>query len=967
MTKDKSIFAGPAGKLIVTLQIQNYQLAFMDIDRLDSKTWILIKGARVHNLKGVDVAIARNRLVVITGLSGSGKSSLAFDTLYSEGQRRYVESLSAYARQFLGRMHKPEVDYIRGISPAIAIEQRVNTRNPRSTVGTSTEVYEYLKLLYARIGKTYSPASGQLVQRDTVGDVVNHCLSLPEGTMVMLTAPLVGIEDRTTEQQLSVLLQQGFTRVIVNGRVERIESFLESGGEESVSSIVIDRFSVDPSDDELRARVADSVQTAFYEGRGACRLQYKLLDEEELADFSNRFERDGMSFEKPSVNFFAFNNPYGACKTCEGFGSIIGIDPDLVVPNKRLSVYEDAIACWRGEKMSWWKDQLIAHAYKFDFPIHKPVRELSEAQWDLLWTGNHYFKGLNDFFKMVEENTYKIQYRVMLSRYRGKRQCPDCKGTRLRKDAGYVQVAGHSITELVLMPLDRLQEFFRELSLNEEEQAVSRRLLVEITNRLEYLNDVGLGYLTLNRLSNTLSGGESQRINLATSLGSSLVGSMYILDEPSIGLHQRDNDRLIRVMKKLRDLGNTVIVVEHDEDIIRAADQIIDIGPLAGTHGGEIVFQGDCNTLLAEKDSLTAQYLNKDKEIPLPKHRRPWKEFIRLQGVQQHNLKGFDVKIPLRVMTVVTGVSGSGKSTLVKNILYPALKKHYGGYGDRTGVFDGMDGDMDSLNDVEYIDQNPIGKSSRSNPVTYLKAYDEMRQLFAAQPLAKTRGYKPGFFSFNVEGGRCPECEGEGTVKIEMQFMADIVLDCESCKGRRFRDEILDVTFGGKHIADVLDLTVDDAIGFFSSAKDCGAICRRIAERLQPLADVGLGYIRLGQSSSTLSGGEAQRVKLAAFLTKGISADKTLFIFDEPTTGLHFHDIDKLLLAFNALLDNGHSLVVIEHNPEVIKSGDWVIDLGPDGGDKGGELVFEGTPEKLVECAASVTGKYLKGKVNPKK
>ncbi len=937
-----------------------------NIDRLDPQEYILIKGARVHNLKSVDVAIERNRLVVITGLSGSGKSSLAFDTLYSEGQRRYVESLSAYARQFLGRMHKPEADYIKGISPAIAIEQKVNTRNPRSTAGTSTEVYEYLKLLYARIGKTLSPISGELVKRDTITDVVNYCLQLTPDTMVMILARLNLKPDRTLEQQLSILMQQGFTRIMAHGQVYRIEQVLKSTEELAATNkqfIIIDRFRVDPEDPDLHARIGDSVQTALYEGEGECTLTHSLKDKTVQRDFSNRFERDGMTFEKPSVNLFAFNNPYGACPSCEGFGSVIGIDPDLVIPNKRLSVYEDAIACWRGEKMGWWKEQLVRHAYKFDFPVHKSYRELTAEQQELIWTGNSYFKGLHDFFRMIEENTYKIQYRVMLSRYRGKQLCPECKGTRLRKDASYVKVAGHAITELVVMPLDELQQFFQNVELQDEERVVARRLLTEISNRLEYLNDVGLGYLTLNRLSNTLSGGESQRINLATSLGSSLVGSMYILDEPSIGLHQRDNHRLIKVMKRLRDAGNTVIVVEHDEDIIRAADQVIDIGPLAGTQGGEILFQGPLPGLLEDKQSLTADYLNKRKAITVPERRRPWKEYIELQGVRQHNLKGFDVKIPLQVMTLITGVSGSGKSTLVRNILFPVLKKLYGGYGERTGAFDDVHGDTASLRDVEYVDQNPIGKSSRSNPVTYIKAYDEIRQLYAAQPLAKTRGYKPGFFSFNIEGGRCPECEGEGQVKIEMQFMADIVLACEACKGTRFREEILDVVFEEKSIAGILEMTVDDAMPFFKNAASCGAICGRIAARLQPLQDVGLGYIRLGQPSSTLSGGEAQRIKLASFLSKGITPDKTMFIFDEPTTGLHFHDIDKLLLACNALIDNGHTVVIIEHNPEVIKSADWVIDLGPEGGDEGGHLVFEGTPEGLAECEESFTGRFLREKV----
>jgi excinuclease ABC subunit A len=936
------------------------------ISSYDPRQFVVIKGARVHNLKNVDVALRRNSLVVITGLSGSGKSSLAFDTLYSEGQRRYVESLSSYARQFLGRMHKPEVDYIKGISPAIAIEQKVNTRNPRSTVGTSTEIYEYLKLFFARIGKTYSPASGNPVIRHSVTDVVDHVLGLPPDTMVMAMAPITLKPGRTLDQQFAVLMQQGFSRVMVNDEVHRIETILPMLHDIPVRKkpgVIIDRFSVRAEDNDLKSRVADSVQTAFYEGEGECLLEYEVRGEKRQMYFSSRFELDGITFEEPSVNLFTFNNPYGACKVCEGFGSVIGIDPDLVVPNKSLSIYQGAIACWKGEKMGQWNEMLINNAYKFDFPIHKPYYQLSQEQKELLWTGNRYFDGLNDFFKMVEENTYKIQYRVMLSRYRGKTICPECQGTRLRKDANYVKVAGKSISELVLMPIDRLTKFFQTITLHPHEREVSRRLLVEINGRLLFLTDVGLGYLTLNRLSNSLSGGESQRINLATSLGSSLVGSMYILDEPSIGLHQRDTHRLIGVLEKLRDLGNTVIVVEHDEDIMRAANQMVDIGPMAGTHGGEIVFQGSFEDLLKHKTSLTAQYLNGKLQIPLPKTRRRWKEFIELKGVRQHNLKGFDVKVPLKIMTVVTGVSGSGKTSLVRTILYPAIKKLYGGYGERTGRFDALEGDLKSIAEVEYVDQNPIGKSSRSNPVTYLKAYDDIRSLFADQPLAKTRGYTPGFFSFNIEGGRCPECEGDGHVKIEMQFMADISLVCESCKGKRFREEILDVAFEGKTITDILDMTVDDAIDFFSNAKKNCTPCKRIATRLQPLADVGLGYVRLGQPSSTLSGGEAQRIKLASFLTKGITPAKTLFIFDEPTTGLHFHDISKLLIAFNALIENGHSVVIIEHNPEVIKSADWVIDLGPEGGEEGGNLVFEGTPEELVQCESSFTGKFLRGKV----
>jgi len=928
------------------------------------KQFITIKGARVHNLKNVDVQIRRNHLVVITGLSGSGKSSLAFDTLYNEGQRRYVESLSSYARQFLGRMHKPEVDYIEGISPAIAIEQKVNTRNPRSTVGTSTEVYDYLKLLYARVGKTISPISGQQVKRHTVTDVVNMVMGLPEGTLAMILAPITIQGDRTLEQHLSILLQQGFTRVGLNQKVYRIEEVLENGfeaGNGNNPCVIVDRLHVRANDENLMSRVADSVQTAFHEGSDVCLVRYEQDGQMKSQTFSSRFELDGMIFEEPSVNFFTFNNPYGACKTCEGFGSVIGIDPDLVIPNKGLSIFEGAIVCWKGEKMGLWNEELIKNAYKFDFPVHRPYHQLTQEQKDLLWAGNEYFSGLDDFFKMVEENTYKIQYRVMLSRYRGKRTCPDCLGTRLRKDASYVKVDGKSITDLALMPLDQLQDFFTNLQLEPHEREIARRLLVEINNRLSFLNDVGLGYLTLNRLSNTLSGGESQRINLATSLGSNLVGSMYILDEPSIGLHPRDTRRLIEVLKNLRDLGNTVIVVEHEEEMMRAADQVIDIGPMAGSHGGEIVFQGTFNDLVNHKTSLTGAYLSGNMAIETPKTRRKWKEFVLLKGVRQHNLKGFDVKIPLKVLTVVTGVSGSGKTTLVKSILYPALKKMHGGIGIPTGKFDSIEGDINSISEIEYVDQNPIGKSSRSNPVTYIKAYDEIRTLYSNLPLAKTRGYTPAFFSFNIDGGRCPECEGDGFVKIEMQFMADITLTCDSCKGKRFREEILDVAFAGKTITDILDFTVDDAIAFFEQQPN--PACKRISAKLQPLADVGLGYIKLGQSSSTLSGGEAQRVKLASFLTKGFISNKTLFIFDEPTTGLHFHDINKLLQSFNALIDKGHTILVIEHNPEVIKCADWVLDLGPEGGDNGGKIVFEGVPENLANCVESYTGQFLKARV----
>lgn len=935
------------------------------IDQLSPRDYILIKGAKVHNLKSVDVSLMRKKLVVITGLSGSGKSSLAFDTLYSEGQRRYVESLSSYARQFLGRMNKPEVDYIKGISPAIAIEQKVNTRNPRSTVGTTTEVYDYLKLLFARIGKTFSPVSGNLVKRHSISDVVDFISDLPKGTGALIYAPLPLSKERELSQILGVLLQQGFSRILLNGKVERIEQVMKQNTElsfQSPPSIVIDRLMVDSNDEDQQTRIADSAQTAFYEGHGECFAEYSIDGEKKIQHFSNKFEMDGLTFEEPSVNLFAFNNPFGACRKCEGFGSVIGIDEDLVMPNKSLSVYEDAIVCWKGEKMSEWKEQLVRNAYKFDFPIHKPVYDLTQKQKELLWTGNKYFGGLSDFFKMLEENTYKIQYRVMLSRYRGKTICPECKGTRLRKDANYVKVNKKSITDLVLMPLDQLSAFFDKIKLDAHDLGVAKRLLQEIQNRLEYLNDVGLGYLTLNRLSSTLSGGESQRINLATSLGSSLVGSLYILDEPSIGLHQRDTYRLIRVLTRLRDLGNTVIVVEHDEDIMRQADQIIDIGPKAGALGGEVVFQGNFEDLLQSTESFTAKYLTGKLNIPIPAQRRKWKEFIELQGVRQHNLKGFNVKIPLGIMTVISGVSGSGKTSLIKGILYPALKKLYGGYGEKTGKFDKITGDYRSLSEVEFIDQNPIGRSSRSNPVTYIKAYDEIRNLYAQNSLSKARGYSPGFFSFNIDGGRCPECEGEGEVRIEMQFMADIKLVCESCNGTRFKEEILDVKFQGKSINQILDLTVDESIAFFGSSAESSAPARRITARLKPLQDVGLGYIKLGQSSSTLSGGEAQRIKLASFLTKGISENKTLFIFDEPTTGLHFHDIHVLLKAFEALIDNGHSILIIEHNPDIIKSADWIIDLGPEGGEMGGNLVFEGTPEYLIKSTQSYTGKFLKEK-----
>lgn len=928
-----------------------------------SKESINVINSRVNNLKNLSVSIPRKKLVVISGLSGSGKSSLAFDTLYADGQRRYVESLSSYARQFLGRMDKPDVDDIQGISPAIAIEQKVKTRSPRSTVGTSTEIYEYLKLLFARIGKTHSPISGRIVKRHTVTDIVTYVSTLDDEVRVMILSPLMSQESRSLQQQLQVLMQQGFTRVFSNGNMERIDQLLESPKLKSKPDncyLVIDRIVTNRENEDLPTRIADSGQTAFYEGKGVCLVMTEINGKLHYENFSNKFELDGIEFEEPTVNMFTFNNPYGACKKCEGFGSVIGIDEELVIPNKSLSIYDNTVACWKGEKMSEWKHALIDVSHKFDFPIHEPYYKLTDEQRELLWNGNQYFEGIDSFFKYVEEQNYKIQYRVMLSRYRGKTNCPECKGTRLRKDASYVKVNGKSIADIVKLQLNEVSDFFQTIKLDDHDSNISNRLITEINNRLHFLNDVGLGYLNLNRLSNTLSGGESQRINLATSLGSSLVGSMYILDEPSIGLHPRDTDNLIRVLKRLRDLGNTVIVVEHDEKIIREADNIIDIGPEAGEHGGELVFQGSFEDLANNDTSYTALYLTGRKKIAIPDFRRKFRNYLDIKGATENNLKNIDIKIPLNMLTIISGVSGSGKSTLVRDIIYPALKREFGGYGDKTGRFGTLEGDIKSLGAVEYVDQNPIGRSSRSNPATYLKAFDDIRQLFANQSLAKLRNYKPGYFSFNVPGGRCEQCDGEGEIKVEMQFMADIHLTCDVCNGSRYKDELLEIKYQEKNISDILDMTVLQAIEFFNQEDKKGSLENRIVEKIKPLDEVGLGYLRLGQASNTLSGGEAQRVKLAFFLSKGTVNTPTLFIFDEPTTGLHIHDISKLLKSMNALIEIGHSVVVIEHNAEIIKSADWIIDLGPEGGDLGGEIVFEGTPEDIIKCKKSYTGKYLK-------
>jgi excinuclease ABC subunit A len=921
----------------------------------NNSQYIEIKGARVHNLKSIDLKIPLNKFIVITGLSGSGKSSLAFDTLYAEGQRRYVESLSSYARQFLGRVNKPEVDYIKGIPPAIAIEQKVNTHNPRSTVGTSTEIYDYLKLLYARIGKTYSPVSGKVVKKNTPDDIVNFLLNYKNGTKAIILSPLKISNKRDFSQTLKILSQQGFSRLEISGDIVKINTVSDIKNTGKVN-IVIDRISVSDDTDTV-SRIVDSAQTAFFEGHGTCIV--KVYTENEIVEhsFSDKFEADGIIFEEPSVNMFSFNNPVGACPLCEGYGMTIGIDEDLVIPNKSLSIYEDAIACWRGEKMSEWKNALIYSASKFNFPIHKPVSELTTEQMELLWNGNRYFKGLHRFFKYLEEKSYKIQFRIMLSRYRGRTRCPECKGTRLKKETNYVKIAEKTITELVDIPISELYNFIKSVKLDKHDEQIAHRIFIEIKNRIQFLMDVGLSYLTLNRLSSTLSGGESQRINLATSLGSALVGSLYVLDEPSIGLHSRDTELLIKVLNNLKKIGNTVIVVEHDEDIIRAADEIIDIGPLAGRHGGKVVFQGNLQNLIKSKDSLTTKYLLKELQIPVPSQRRKLNNYITVEGARENNLKNITVKFPLNTMTVVTGVSGSGKSSLINKVLYTALKKYYGGHGDASGYFDKLSGDLKLIDNVEFINQNPIGRSSRSNPVTYIKAYDEIRKLFADQKSAKLMRFKPAHFSFNVDGGRCEACQGEGTIKVEMQFMADIELVCENCKGKRFKQDVLEITYRNKNIFDILEMTVNEAVEFFSEKQDTTE--KKIVKKLQPLVDVGLGYVQLGQSSSTLSGGESQRIKLASFLGKENEKQSMLFIFDEPTTGLHFHDINNLLASFNALIEKGNSIIIIEHNHEIIKNADWVIDLGPEGGDNGGNIVFEGTPEDLIKCKDSYTGKFL--------
>ena len=922
---------------------------------VNPKENIIIKGAKLHNLKDIDVIIPRNKLVVITGLSGSGKSSLAFDTLYAEGQRRYVESLSSYARQFLGRLNKPKVDYIKGIAPAIAIEQKVNSTNPRSTVGTTTEIYDYLKLLFARVGKTYSPISGDIVKKHRTSDVVDYIKAFEERSKLLLLSPIILEEGRTIENKLQTLQQQGYARVKIKGNVLRIDEALTSGVH-SIKDLflVVDRI-VYQDDEDFLNRLADAIETAFFEGLGTCIIE--SLTDKTQKTFNNKFELDGMVFLEPNAHLFSFNNPYGACPKCEGYGDVIGIDEDLVVPNTALSIYENAIFPWRGESMSWYRDQLVNNCHKFDFPIHKPYFQLSEQQKALVWSGNKHFEGLDSFFAELETKAYKIQNRVMLSRYRGKTKCNVCKGKRLREEASYVKIANKTIMDLVDLPIDELSDFFKKLELKTHDFNIAKRLLTEINTRLKFLSDVGLNYLTLNRKSNTLSGGESQRINLATSLGSSLVGSMYILDEPSIGLHPKDTERLIEVLKSLRDLGNTVIVVEHDEDIMKAADDIIDIGPEAGTFGGEVVATGNFSAILAS-DTLTAKYLNGQLEIAIPEKRRISKNHIEIIGARENNLKNIDVTFPLDVLTVITGVSGSGKSTLVKKLLYPALQKKLTGFGDKPGQLTELRGSFSHIENVEFVDQNPIGRSSRSNPVTYIKAYDDIRALFASQNLSKIRNYQAKHFSFNVDGGRCETCKGEGEVTIEMQFMADVHLTCDTCNGKRFKKEVLEVNFEGKTIDDILNMTIDNAVEFFKIHGHT-----KIKNKLSPLKEVGLGYVTLGQSSSTLSGGEAQRIKLASFLGKGSRGDTTLFIFDEPTTGLHFHDIKKLLKSLQALINIGHSIIVIEHNIDLIKCADYIIDLGPEGGKNGGNILAFGTPEEIVKNKKSITGYYLRDKL----
>ena len=921
--------------------------------------YIHIKGARVNNLKNIDVKIQHGKITVITGLSGSGKSSLAFDTLYAEGQRRYVESLSSYARQFLGKLDKPDTDFIKGISPAIAIEQKVTSTNPRSTVGTSTEVYDYFKVLFARIGKTHSPISGNQVKKHTVSDVLDYITMQEENQKVYLLSPIHTFQKYGVERQISLLKEQGYARILIHEEVVDLDDITSDTKDIQEAKVVIDRFKTTRDEDNL-LRISDSTSLAFSEGNGNCELYFP--DTNEFVYFNNRFELDGIEFTEPSEQFFTFNNPYGACKKCEGFGSVVDVDPKLVIPDPSLSVYQGAIACWKGDTMSEYLRELTLNSTKFNFPIHRPIEELTKEEYALLWTGNKYFTGINPFFAFLETQAYKIQYRVLLSRYRGKTVCPDCKGTRLRKDSNYVTVQGKTITDLVLLPIRECYTFFQNIELNEYDTQVSKRILIEITSRLKFLCEVGLEYLTLNRTSNSLSGGESQRINLATSLGSSLVGSMYILDEPSIGLHPRDTKKLIDVLKNLRDLGNTVIIVEHEEDIMKEADEIIDIGPMAGIYGGEVVFQGNDKQLRNQKQSLTAQYLTKERVIPIPPTKRKPRNWVKIIGARENNLHNVSVDIPLFSFLCVTGVSGSGKSTLIKDILYPSIRKHLGVFGDFQGDVKSVEGDLKFIKGIEMIDQNPIGKSSRSNPVTYVKAFDEIRELYARLPISKARGYKPGFFSFNVEGGRCEMCEGEGIITVGMQFMADVHLPCETCEGRRYKSETLEVKYREKNIADLLEMDISEALAFFK--ENIGTIENKIIAKIQPLEDVGLGYVKMGQSSSSLSGGEAQRIKLASFLTKSAGAQGNIFIFDEPTTGLHYYDIEKLLIALQRLIDAGNSVIVIEHNGDVIKCADWVIDIGPEGGDKGGQVVFTGTPEELILEKDNYTGKFLKDKLD---